>query len=337
MEGPKKEEKLNTPKTETSKGSAGTGDTAAKPEAPKRKKNIIRVYHAQNASDGGRSHKKAAGERRRTETGAAGAVKRPAAAGERTAGTQQAARPQTAAPASAARGSVRQPADKISAAAAPGAGAAASRPAPTPSKENTQPAAVARAAGSSAEINAAGPAASESARTTDRASGAASSPVRPQTAAAASPEAKSAPALHKEASVPKPTGTEGTRKEEKGSICVPAEEKRRGSLLIPQNPPLHRDRKPGLPAGNPRPLRQRSPQRQRRQSRLRPGLRTQRRPGLFPEKELLLCRAVPLPDPREALLPLWEGLVYALQTRAPDRLPDKPPRAEPGCAAETDG
>ena len=228
MEGPKKEEKLNTPKTETSKGSAGTGDTAAKPEAPKRKKNIIRVYHAQNASDGGRSHKKAAGERRRTETGAAGAVKRPAAAGERTAGTQQAARPQTAAPASAARGSVRQPADKISAAAAPGAGAAASRPAPTPSKENTQPAAVARPAGSSAEINAAGPAASESARTTDRASGAASSPVRPQTAAAASPEAKSAPALHKEASVPKPTGTEGTRKEEKGSICVPAEETKTG-------------------------------------------------------------------------------------------------------------
>ena len=111
--------------------------------------------------------------------------------------------------------------------------------------------------------------------------------------------------------------------------------KRRGSLLIPQNPPLHRDRKPGLPAGNPRPLRQRSQQRQRRQ--LRPGLRTQRRPGLFPEKELLLCRAVPLPDLREALLPLWEGLVYALQTRAPDRLPDKPPRAEPGCAAETDG
>ena len=33
-------------------------------EAPKKKKNIIRVYHAQNASDGGKNRKKPAGERK---------------------------------------------------------------------------------------------------------------------------------------------------------------------------------------------------------------------------------------------------------------------------------
>ena len=45
---------LETPKTEEQKVSVKKeGDGA---EAPKKKKNIIRVYHAQNASDGGESH-----------------------------------------------------------------------------------------------------------------------------------------------------------------------------------------------------------------------------------------------------------------------------------------
>ena len=48
---------LETPKTEEQKVSVKKeGDGA---EAPKKKKNIIRVYHAQNASDGGKNRKKA--------------------------------------------------------------------------------------------------------------------------------------------------------------------------------------------------------------------------------------------------------------------------------------
>ena len=46
---------LETPKTEEQKVSVKKeGDGA---EAPKKKKNIIRVYHAQNASDGGRTER----------------------------------------------------------------------------------------------------------------------------------------------------------------------------------------------------------------------------------------------------------------------------------------
>ena len=58
---------LETPKTEEQKVSVKKeGDGA---EAPKKKKNIIRVYHAQNASDGGKNRKKPAGERKATSTG----------------------------------------------------------------------------------------------------------------------------------------------------------------------------------------------------------------------------------------------------------------------------
>ena len=47
---------LETPKTEEQKVSVKKeGDGA---EAPKKKKNIIRVYHAQNASDGGKLERK---------------------------------------------------------------------------------------------------------------------------------------------------------------------------------------------------------------------------------------------------------------------------------------
>ncbi len=53
---------LETPKTEEQKVSVKKeGDGA---EAPKKKKNIIRVYHAQNASDGEKNRKKPAGERK---------------------------------------------------------------------------------------------------------------------------------------------------------------------------------------------------------------------------------------------------------------------------------
>ncbi|MCF0133260.1 MAG: hypothetical protein HUJ72_05295, partial [Blautia sp.] len=46
---------LDTPKTEE-KMEQKTAEISqeVKPEMPKRKKNIIRVYHAQNASDGGK-------------------------------------------------------------------------------------------------------------------------------------------------------------------------------------------------------------------------------------------------------------------------------------------
>ena len=48
--------KLDTPKTEEKVVTAKSeGD---KTEAPKKKKNIIRVYHAQNASDGGKTTRK---------------------------------------------------------------------------------------------------------------------------------------------------------------------------------------------------------------------------------------------------------------------------------------
>ena len=57
---------METPKTEEQKVSVKKeGDGA---EAPKKKKNIIRVYHAQNASDGGKNRKKPAGEKA-TSTG----------------------------------------------------------------------------------------------------------------------------------------------------------------------------------------------------------------------------------------------------------------------------
>ena len=53
---------LETPKTEEQKVSVKKeGDGA---ETPKKKKNIIRVYHAQNASDGGKNKKKPAAEKK---------------------------------------------------------------------------------------------------------------------------------------------------------------------------------------------------------------------------------------------------------------------------------
>ena len=72
---------LETPKTEEQKVSVKKeGDGA---EAPKKKKNIIRVYHAQNASDGGKNRKKPAGERKPRPQGTRPAVQaQPAAKAE---------------------------------------------------------------------------------------------------------------------------------------------------------------------------------------------------------------------------------------------------------------
>ena len=66
--GKEKDTKLETPKTEEKVVTAKTD--AEKTEAPKKKKNIIRVYHAQNASDGGKGRKKPLGEKRQRPQGA---------------------------------------------------------------------------------------------------------------------------------------------------------------------------------------------------------------------------------------------------------------------------
>ncbi|MDO5135517.1 MAG: translation initiation factor IF-2 [Eubacteriales bacterium] len=65
--GKGKKIELETPKTEEKVLTAGT--EAPKAETPKKKKNIIRVYHAQNASDGGKSRKRPAGEKRQRPQG----------------------------------------------------------------------------------------------------------------------------------------------------------------------------------------------------------------------------------------------------------------------------
>ena len=125
---------LETPKTEEQKVSVKKeGDGA---EAPKKKKNIIRVYHAQNASDGGKNRKKPAGEKK-----ARPQVARPAAQAGTPAKAEAPAKPvaQTSAP------KAEQPVKAQSAPAkteAPKAVAQASAPkAEQPAKtQNAQPA-----------------------------------------------------------------------------------------------------------------------------------------------------------------------------------------------------
>ena len=125
---------LETPKTEEQKVSVKKeGDGA---EAPKKKKNIIRVYHAQNASDGGKNRKKPAGEKKARPQGA-----RPAAQAGTPAKDEAPAKPvaQTSAP------KAEQPVKAQSAPAkteAPKAATQASAPkAEQPAKtQNAQPA-----------------------------------------------------------------------------------------------------------------------------------------------------------------------------------------------------
>ena len=130
---------LETPKTEEQKVSVKKeGDNG---DAPKKKKNIIRVYHAQNASDGGKTRKKPGERKPRPQNGAAG---RPAQAQQITksvapAGTPKAEAPaaKPAAPVSASK--TETPAAKPAAqASAPKAEAPAAKPVQQPRTENTQ-------------------------------------------------------------------------------------------------------------------------------------------------------------------------------------------------------
>lgn len=53
-----KEQITNVDNSRTDEKMVTTKPEAEKTEAPKKKKNIIRVYHAQNASDGGKNRPK---------------------------------------------------------------------------------------------------------------------------------------------------------------------------------------------------------------------------------------------------------------------------------------
>ena len=77
--GKEKRKALDTPKTEEQKVTV-KNDAEKAAEAPKKKKNIIRVYHAQNASDGGKNRKRPTGERKPRPQGNAQGQNRPAQA-----------------------------------------------------------------------------------------------------------------------------------------------------------------------------------------------------------------------------------------------------------------
>ena len=92
---------METPKTDEKVVAANT--EADKEQTPKKKKNIIRVYHAQNASDGGRARKRPAGERRPRPQGtqkksAPGAPETPKASRQEGANIRETEKPQTKAP-----------------------------------------------------------------------------------------------------------------------------------------------------------------------------------------------------------------------------------------------
>ena len=142
---------LETPKTEEQKVSVKKeGDNG---DAPKKKKNIIRVYHAQNASDGGKTRKKPGERKPRPQNGAAG---RPAQAQQITksvapAGTPKAEAPaaKPAAPVSASK--TETPAAKPAAqASAPKAEAPAAKPVAQTSAPKTEAPAAKPAAQASA-------------------------------------------------------------------------------------------------------------------------------------------------------------------------------------------
>ena len=119
---------LETPKTEEQKVSVKKeGDGA---EAPKKKKNIIRVYHAQNASDGGKNRKKAPGERKTRPQGS-----RPAASAPVNAPKTEAAKPAAqAAPASAPKTEAAKPAQVSAPKAEPAKPVQVSAPKAEPAK-----------------------------------------------------------------------------------------------------------------------------------------------------------------------------------------------------------
>ena len=125
---------LETPKTEEQKVSVKKeGDGA---EAPKKKKNIIRVYHAQNASDGGKNRKKPAGERKPRPQGT-----RPAAQAQPAAKAEAPvkAAPKPEAPKTEAPKPVSAPKAEAPKAEAPKAEAPKSAPISAPKTEPAKP------------------------------------------------------------------------------------------------------------------------------------------------------------------------------------------------------
>ena len=121
--------KVDTPKTEEK--TITTKPEAEKAEAPKKKKNIIRVYHAQNASDGGKNRNRRPGGERKGGSrpqGSAGSAPRPQAAR-----SAEGAQPKPAAPAQ------RPQAARSAEGAQPKPAAPAQRPQTVRQAENTQP------------------------------------------------------------------------------------------------------------------------------------------------------------------------------------------------------
>ena len=153
---------LETPKTEEQKVSVKKeGDGT---EAPKKKKNIIRVYHAQNASDGGKNRKKAPGERKPRPQGVSAGTRPVAQAAKPTAKPAEAPVKPQAAPAAKAEAPAKPqaaPAAKAEPPVKPQA-APAVKPAETPAKPQTAPAAKAEAPAKPQTAPAAKPAAQQS-------------------------------------------------------------------------------------------------------------------------------------------------------------------------------
>ena len=148
--GKEKDTKLETPKTEEKVVTAKTD--AEKAEAPKKKKNIIRVYHAQNASDGGKGRKKPAGEKRQRPQGT-----RPAQARSQAAPAKPAAKPaESVKPAESAKpAETAKPTEAVKPSAAP---VQAAKPAETKPVENVKPAETVKPSASAAPVQAAKPA-----------------------------------------------------------------------------------------------------------------------------------------------------------------------------------
>ena len=142
---------LETPKTEEQKVSVKKeGDNG---DAPKKKKNIIRVYHAQNASDGGKTRKKPGERKPRPQNGAAG---RPAQAQQITKSVAPAGTPKVEAPAAkpAAQTSASKTETPAAKPAAPASAPKAEAPASKPVAQTSAPKTEAPAAKPAAQVSA---------------------------------------------------------------------------------------------------------------------------------------------------------------------------------------
>ena len=142
---------LETPKTEEQKVSVKKeGDNG---DAPKKKKNIIRVYHAQNASDGGKTRKKPGERKPRPQNGAAA---RPAQAQQITKSVAPAGTPKAEAPAAKPAAPVSASKTETPAAkpAAPASAPKAEAPAAKPVAQTSAPKTEAPAAKPAAQVSA---------------------------------------------------------------------------------------------------------------------------------------------------------------------------------------